>query len=293
MNTTKPRIISPLGAALAMAALAATGCWEGADTAPIRVPPPPKVDTTGALTSLVAILNPVVNAGHTKSVPFASNLEREGIPVDASPGSAGTTHAGLVELSTGVGAVGLHIGNGFLGHSVIVAGDAYDAVIGYNGTSASYYQNGYVRYPIGKASGAVTFGPTDALADLEAALAQPNALVVLRGGTYAGDLTIDGAGAMLIGEVSSEEAVVIDGSVTVNGAMARLRAITITGDLVAKGSDFGMTLSTARGATSITGNAPQLVRNVLCHVLQVETSEATLLDNAGLAPVEAPLEACQ
>ncbi len=293
MNKTKPRILVPLGAAIAVAAaLATTGCSGGDDPAPVRVPPP-EVDTTGSLTSLVVILNPVVNAGHTKSVPFQSGLEREGIPVDANPGSAGTSHAGLVELSTGVGQILLHVGNGIIGHSVIVAGDAHDAVIGYNGTSAAFFQNGYVRHPIGKTSGAVTFGPADALADIEAALAETNRMVVLRGGTYQGDLTIAGPGALLVGDPSSEEAVVIEGSVTVNGAMARLRGITITGDLVAKGDDFGMSLATVRGTASITGNAPQLVRNVLCQVGELQKNEATLLDNAGLEPVAAPAEACE
>jgi hypothetical protein len=288
MSTMKRRGIPSLGAAMTMAALAALGCSGGDEAAPIDGPPTGQ----GSLTSLVAIINPVVNLGHAKHIPFEMGSERDGIPIDASPGSASTFHEGIAKVYTGTGFIELRIGNARIGYSVPMAGDAHDAIFGYNGSSVSFYQNGLVRHPVGEAAGAVSFGPTDALATIQAELAKADRVVVLRAGIYKGDLTIDGVAAMLCGEDFADNAVVIDGSVTVSGSRVRLRGLTITGDLVAKARDFGMNLSKVEGSTTITGDAPQLVRNVFCSVAELQTSNATLLDNFGLAPAAAPAGAC-
>jgi hypothetical protein len=271
---------------MAMVALTALGC--SGDDAPIGAPPAGQ----GSSTTLVAIINPVVNLGHAKHIPFEMGSERDGIPIDASPGSASTFHEGLANIYTGAGFVELRIGNARIGYSVPMVGDAHDAIFGYNGSSASFYQNGLVRYPVDAAAGAVFFGPTDALGAIQAELAKTDRVVVLRAGTYKGDLTIDGLAAMLFGEGFAGDAVVIDGSVTVNRSRVRLRGLTITGDLVAKAPEFGMNLSKVEGSTRIIGDSPQLVRNVFCNVAELQKINATLLDNFGLAPVPAPAAAC-
>jgi hypothetical protein len=65
----------------------------------------------------------------------------------------------------------------------------------------------------------------------------------------------------------------------------RLRGLTITGDLSAKGNNFGISFSVIKGNTDITGNAGAFVRNVFCGTTVVPSSNATLLDNAGLEPI--------
>jgi hypothetical protein len=117
--------------------------------------------------------------------------------------------------------------------------------------------------------------------------------VVLRGGTYAGDLTISGTDVFLIADGFAENAVAIDGSVTVTGEIVRRRGLAITGDLVANGPHFGMSLSTVKGNASIGGTSNVLLRNVLCGPADVSTSNAPLLDNFGLEPTPtAPMGAC-
>ena len=285
---TKRSLLS-LGACLTMA-LAATGC--GGDDND-NGNGPGTVDNILGETAFVAIINPVVNTGHTTGVPNVTGDERNGIPVDANPGDADVSENGIAVVETGTGAVEVLVGNAKLGHQVTLAGDVYDAPIAFDGGSAAFFPNTPVRYPVGQDSGAVFFGPADALGDIQAKLGLDNTVVVLRGGMYTGDLVIDGTGTMLYGLDFLNNAVVINGSVTVNGAQARLRGVTITGDLTAKGNDFGISFSTVKGNTSIPGNAGAFVRNVFCGTTVVPTSNATLLDNFGLEPITmVPAGAC-
>jgi hypothetical protein len=277
-----------------MAAAAATGCGGGDDDDNNNnTSGPDTVDNLLGDTALVAIINPVVNTGHTTGVPSITGTERNAIPVEANPGDAAVSENGIAVVGTGTGAVEVTVGNAMLGHNVLVAGDVYDAPIAFDGTTAEFYPNTPVRYPIGAASGAVLFGPADALADVQAKLGLDNTVVVLRGGTYTGDITIDGTGTMLYGLDFLNNAVMINGSVTVNGAQVRLRGVTVTGDLTVKGNDFGISFSTVEGNTSINGNAGAFVRNVFCGTTVVPTSNATLLDNFGLEPITTiPAGAC-
>jgi hypothetical protein len=111
---------------------------------------PVEDENHGSVTSLVAIINPIVNMGHATGVTLVLGAQRDGIPIDANPGSAATSKAGLAMVSTGTGAVELHIGNGLLEHSVLVAGNAYDATIAYDGSSVSYFQEGGPRTRSGR-----------------------------------------------------------------------------------------------------------------------------------------------
>jgi hypothetical protein len=99
---------------------------------------------------------------------------------------------------------------------------------------------------------------------------------------------------VLFGEGFLDRAVIINGSITVNGEAVRLRGLTITGDLSSKGNNFGISFSRVFGLTSITGNAGAFVRNVFCGTTVVPSSNATLLDNFGLEPiVTPPMDACK
>ncbi|MDC3960542.1 hypothetical protein [Polyangium jinanense] len=249
---------------------------------------PDDVDVPAGSTAFVAVINPVANTGHTTGTPAVTGDERDLIPVDAFPGSADTSESGIAVVGTGVGEVDVRIGDALLKHTVLAEGDVYDAPLGFDGANAETYPNTPIRYPVGANSGGFFFGPADILADVEAKLGVDDAVVVLRGGTYTGNLTITGKGVLLFGENFLENAVVINGSVTVNGEAVRLRGLTITGDLASKGNNFGISFSRVFGNTSITGNAGAFVRNVFCGTTVVPSSNATLLDNFGVEPIVTP-----
>ena len=65
--------------------------------------------------------------------------------------------------------------------------------------------------------GVFFYKPDAALADIEARLAEDNVLVVLRSGTYKGNVTITGNGVLLFGELWTQRAVDVDGFITANG----------------------------------------------------------------------------
>jgi hypothetical protein len=255
---------------------------------------PDDIDNLAGSTAFVAILNPVANTGHTTGVPAISGTEREGVLVKATPGDTDTSVDGIAVVGTGVGAVDIDVGTAKLNHTVIAAGDVYDAPLAYDGNGAEFFPNTPVRYAVGKDSGAFFFGPADILTDIEGKLGLDDAVVVLSPGTYNGNLTIVGKGALLFGEGFLEKAVIINGSITVNGEAVRLRGLTITGDLSSKGNNFGISFSTVLGQTSITGNAGAFVRNIFCGTTVVPSSNATLLDNFGLEPIATlPTDACK
>ena len=74
------------------------------------------------------------------------------------------------------------------------------------------------------------------------------------------------------------------GVVTASGEKARLRGVTIAGNLSANGNDFGISFSVVKGNTDIRGNAGAFLRNVFCGTATVPSSNAKLLDNYGIEP---------
>jgi hypothetical protein len=177
---------------------------------------------------------------------------------------------------------------------VKAVGDVVDAPIALSGSTAAFFDATPIRYAVGKDSGAIFFAPGDPLSDIAARFAEDDRVVVLGPGIYKGDLTIDGKGVLLFGEGWAEHSVVIEGSITVNGEEVRLRGLTITGNLAAKGNNFGVSFSVVKGETNITGNAGAFVRNVFCGATTVPSSNATLLDNYGVEPIAAlPAGACE
>jgi hypothetical protein len=286
--------ISParaLGVVVALSsALFAVGCSDDETKAPGPIDP----DVTVGATALIAIVNPVPNAGHNTGVPAEAGDERSAITVKADPGGEDVTEAGIAVVPVAPGALNVHVGpTATLPLTVIAAGDVYDAPIAYNGSGAAYFANTPIRYPVGKASGAIFFGITNPLSEIEAQLGLDDSVVVLAGGVYKGNLTIEGTGVLVYGEGFTEHDVIIEGSLTVNGSNVRVRGVTITGDLSAKGNDFGISFSLVKGTTSITGNGGAFVQNVFCGSATVPSSNATLLDNFGVEPLTAlPAGAC-
>lgn len=110
-------------------------------------------------------------------------------------------------------------------------------------------------------------------------------LVFFRTGSYVGDLTITGENVIFFGEGFAEREVVIDGSILVSGGNVRIRGFTSTGNVVVNGNTFGMAYSVVRGSTGIRGNAVAFLRNSFCGTVRVPSSNASLLDNRGMAPL--------
>jgi hypothetical protein len=266
---------------LTLAALAA-GCGGGPTT--------DDPDVTAGATVIVAIVNPVVNDAHNTGVPASLGSEREGFVVDAEPGGDDVTEDGIGVVEVPAGPVDLAVGEAVLPLTVQAEGDVYDTPVAVTGADAAFFDATPIRYPVGKDSGAVFFLPESPLSDIEAALSEDDRVVVLGPGTYTGSLTITGKGVLLFGEGWTEGAVIIDGSISADGEEVRLRGLTITGGLAAKGNNFGISFSTVLGETNITGNAGAYVRNVFCGSATVPSSNATLLDNYGVEPIPVPPE---
>jgi hypothetical protein len=245
-------------------------------------------DVPAGSTVVVAVINPVVNTPHNTGVPGELGDVREGIDVDPEPGGVAVTVDGLAVADVPVASIDLHVGPATLGLDVDAAGDVYDAPIAFDGTAAAYFANTPIRYAVGQGGGAIFFDPDSGLSEIATSLEEDDVVVVLRPGVYVGDLVIRGKGILLFGEGWGDHSVVIDGSVSADGNGVRLRGLTITGDLAAKGNNFGISFSRVFGTTSITGQAGAYLRNIFCGPTTVPSSNATLLDNYGVPPIEIP-----
>jgi hypothetical protein len=245
-------------------------------------------DVPAGSTVVVAVVNPVVNTPHNTGVPGELGDVREGIDVDPEPGGAAVTVDGLAVAEVPVASIDLFIGPAKLGLDVDAAGDVIDAPIAFDGGAAAYFANTPIRYPVGEGGGAIFFDPDVPLSEIATSLEQDNVIVVLGPGVYAGDLVIKGRDVLVFGEGWADFEVVIDGSVSAEGNGVRVRGVTITGDLAAKGNDFGISFSRVLGTTSITGGGGAFLRNRFCGTTVVPSSNATLLDNYGVPPIEVP-----
>ncbi len=247
-------------------------------------------DLPAGATAIVAIVNPVVNDPHNTGVPAELGSDRGGIDVDADPGEADvTSDDGLAVVDVPTGGIDLFVGAApALAHTVLAEGDIYDAAIGYDGSGAAFFDHTPIRYAVGQGSGAIFYDPDDDFGEIDARLTEDNVIVVLRPGTYTGSLDIRGKNVLLFGEGWSERAVIIDGSVVINGGDVRLRGLTITGNLTSNGNGFGISFSVVEGDTDIKGNGGAFLRNVFCAGASVPSSSATLLDNYGVEPTVSP-----
>ncbi|WP_437729089.1 hypothetical protein [Sorangium sp. So ce861] len=268
-------------ALLAVACIGAAGCG-GDDATDV----PDDVDVEAGATAIVAIVNPVVNTPHTTGVPDELGDARDGITVAATPGSRDVTADGIAVVGVPAGDIELDVAGATLSHTMLAEGDVVDAPVAFSGSAAAFFDNTPIRYAVSEASGAIFLDPSAPMADVEARLAEDDQIVVLRPGTYTGNITITGKGTLLYGEGFLDRAVVIDGSITAAGEAVRLRGLTITGDLSSRGNNFGISFSVVRGGVSITGNSGAFVRNVFCGETVVPSSNATLLDNHGVTPLE-------
>jgi hypothetical protein len=251
-------------------ALVLVGCGEDA--------PPPVVGRFGEVTSAVVVINPVINKGSTTAVTVGT--QREGVEVKAAdlvPVRTDATGLALVEeLPTG--SVTLDLNPGTYSFQVTQAKELYDVVLAYrNGTVQAVIPP--VRYPLG--GQVVTVEPGGNIAQ---AAASDNTIIVLKPGTYPGNLELRAAGVLIFGAWSPTEGPLstIDGNVTVLGGGNRMRGVKIGGRLTSNANNLSVAFSDIASAT-ITGNGVSLLRNrFTAGQASVPSSNAVLVDNAGI-----------
>ncbi len=246
-------------------------------------------------TALVTVVNPQVNDGNTTAIPESAAVVREGVGVDVDPGGAATTDTTGMAVIDDVAAGEIDVlfdGGVSLPLTILADGDVYDLAVAYDGSEVTGYANFPIRYGVG--GDIVVFDSNanpDAVAD---ALSTNGNIVFFRNGTFLGDLLITGDDVIFFGEGFTERQVLIDGSVTVRGTGVRIRGFTVTGSVTVLGNDFGMAFTVVQGETQILGNAVAFLRNALCGSVTVPSSNATLLDNEGMAPLpDPPQELCE
>lgn len=268
---------------------AAFGLGCGGNETESAAPEAPKADLPSGSTAIVAVVNPVVNTGHFSVLPKTLGSEKNKITLDAQPGGEDKTGSdGLALVPVEVGALDLGVGGASLSLTVQAKGDVYDAPIALNASSAAFFVNTPIRYPVGDAAGPALFAAGSSMADIEAEAAKDFNIIVLQKGTYTGNLNIAGKGVIIYGEGFKDRNVMLDGSITATGEGIRLRGLNITGDLSAGGNDFGISFSKVLGNVSITGDMGAFLRNIFCGTVSMPSNPITLLDNYGIEPIKTP-----
>lgn len=287
MHAVWAKQFSVVGAISLCSASILTGC--GGNESESSASETPKADLPVGSTAIVAVVNPVVNDGHFSVLPKTLGTEKNKILLDAQPGGEDKTGSdGLALISVDVGPVDMAAGGASLSLTVQAKGDVYDAPIALNASSAAFFVNTPIRYPIGDASNPVRFQDGSPMADIEAEAAKDFNIIVLQKGTYTGSLAIAGKGVIIYGEGFKDRNVNIEGSVTATGEGIRLRGLNISGDLTAGGNDFGISYSKVGGNASITGDMGAFLRNIFCKSVTLPANPITLLDNYGVEPIKTP-----
>ncbi|WP_375758791.1 hypothetical protein [Corallococcus exercitus] len=253
-----------------MVALVLVGCGDD--------DPPASPGRFGEVTSAVVLVNPVINQGSTTAV--ASGAERSGVEFqvgDLPMSRTDSTGLALVEeLPTG--AVTLDFDPGTYSFQVVREKELYDVVLSYrDGAVQQLFPP--VRYPIG--GDVVEVEPGESIAEAAAA---DGTIIVLKEGTYSGNLELRSDNVLIFGAWSPTlgPLSVIDGNVTVLGGGNRMRGVSISGRLTSNANNFSAAFSDIASAT-ITGNGVTLLRNrFTVGQATVPSSNAVLVDNTGI-----------
>ncbi len=278
------RRLASLVPVLTMAVLLA-GCGDDAITNPTEV-------QLGE-TTFVFVLNPAVNDANQKDVP-PPGPNQGGVGVSIQDGPSGTTGMDGVNVfapvEAGIRTVSFGDGDGNEGDlSVgIVEQDLREVAVALGADGAAEMVN--VRYAFGGEVVEITSDMT--VNDVNDALSASNVIVLVRGGTYTGDIDLSGSSVTLFGEGVEGGNVTLDGNVTVSGSGNRIRGARVTGDLLVGGSDAGISFSSVMGSLTIDGSDTALLSNAFCGNIDISGSGTVALGNAGMDPVPAPAGGC-
>lgn len=272
-----------------LAALVATilaGC--GSD---VTDPTDPVAVTLGE-TTFVVVGNPIVNDANLVTVPVPG-LVQSGIDLSILGGPSVTTGAGgvgvLAEVSSGtqVLSASSQEGSGELTLG-IAERDLREVAVALDDSGAAVMAD--VLYAFG--GRVIVVLPTMTEAEVNAALAESNLIVLFRSGTYSGNLQFAGNGVTLFGEGPQGGLVTIDGSVVVTGDGNRVRGTRITGDLSVPGINSAVSFSSVVGSLTVTGDDAVLLNNEFCGSVTMPAPNVLVLGNAGLDPIPAPTNGC-
>ena len=264
--------------AVTAAALMLVACGDDGITDP--------VDVELGETTFVFLLNPVINDANEQTVP-APGSSVSGVSVSIQNGPSATTGATGVAVLAPVepGTRTASFGSAGELSLTISNGDLREVAVALDGSGASQMAN-VVHSFEGQTVVEITPGMT--VADVNDELAKSNQIVLLRGGTYTGDLEFSGSNVTLFGEGAGGGNVTINGNVMVSGSANRLRGARVTGELSVPGSDSGISFSSVTGAVDISGSDAVLLNNAFCGGVTIDGSGTIALGNRGMAPLAAP-----
>lgn len=237
-------------------------------------------------TTFVFVLNPTVNDANEQSVPTPGGSV-SGVSVSVQGGPAGTTGTGGVVALGPVEAGTRTVSFGSTGELSlsISSGDLREVAVALDGGVAAQMAN--VMYQF-EGQTVVEITPDMPISAVNDELAKSNQIVLLRGGTYTGDLEFSGSNVTLFGEGAEGGNVTVSGTVTVSGSGNRIRGARITSDLLVPGSDAGISFSSVAGAVTVDGSDAVLLNNGFCGDVTISGSGLTALGNAGMPPLAAP-----
>ena len=231
----------------------------------------------GKVTSAVVVVNPVINQGSSTTV--SSGAGRSGLNVQIGELPAASTDAtGLAVINNiPTGSHSLKFQNGSLAFNVVNQGELYDMIVSY--TDGVAYIVPVIRYPIG---GTVTvLNPGD---DINSAVSEDNAVILLNKGIYTGDILVTGENVLIFGTWAPAEGPqsIIEGNITFNGGSGRIRGLQVNKTVTVNANSFSAAFSTFNNA-ELKGNSMVLLRNKFIGAsVTVPSSSAVLVDNIGI-----------
>ena len=199
----------------------------------------------GEVTTVVVVVNPVVNEGST--IDDTTGSERSGLHVavaDHDDLAVHTDSTGLAVLQdVPVGSQILEIEDGEVSLEILAEGELYDVVVSLNDGEASHLIDP-VRYPIGGEVVWLSDGDS-----LEEAI-EDERVIFLEPGVYQGGFEVREENVLVFGSWHAEEGpeALIEGDLTVRGEPNRFRSLDIEGEITSRANNFSMSFSHVEGA---------------------------------------------
>ena len=234
-------------------------------------------------TAIVFIVNPVINDLNEPTVPKPGTIQ-SGVDISVANGPSGTTGTdGVLVLGpvpSDTNAISLVDNGGNTGEftHTISENDMHEVAVAIDSSGVSLMASVVYQF----SGDIVEITPEMFIEDVNDALAQSDIIVLLRQGTYTGDLEFSGSNVTLFGEGFSGGNVTIDGNITVSGSENRIRGAHITGDVTVSGSDAGISFSTITGEMSISGSDVALLNNHFLGTVDIGGSGTFALGNLGM-----------
>jgi hypothetical protein len=263
-------------------ALLWTACDGGDPVAP--------TDVVLGETTFVVVVNPAVNEVNELALP-APGAARDAVSVvDRELGVGGLTGPDGIVIVAPLDPGGervLELEGGGVAATLtetIADGDLVELAVAAEGSAAETMVR--VVYPAARTVVEIT--PDMGVDAVNAELANSERIVLLRGGTYTGDLVFGGSRVTLFGEGETGGEVMIVGNVTVGGSDNGLRGMRVTGSLEVSGSGGAITFSQIDGPTSVSGSDVVLLGNAFCGTVALGGANIAVVGNEGLAPLGVP-----